>query len=405
MQQPLYGLIGGKLGHSYSKIIHEQIADYTYDLLPLPTEAEARAFMKKRAFAAINVTIPYKQLVIPYCDEVDPKAKAIGAVNTIVNRDGKLYGYNTDYAGFAYLAKAHGVDFADKTVLILGTGGTHSTVTAVCRDGGAKEILTASRTGKDGALLYSEAMHRRDVQIIVNTTPCGMFPNVGQCLIDPKAFPALEAVLDVVYNPFRTELLLRAEDCGVTAAGGFEMLVAQAVFAAEHFTGRQLDTAALIPAVGMPGCGKSTVGAALAKRLGKRFVDLDAEIERRTGHNIPDIFAQEGEAAFRRYEAEVLAKVAKGNSQVIACGGGVIKNPANTRALRQNGPVLWVRRPLERLATGGRPLSKGGAALKQLEAERTPLYEAAATAVLENNSTLTEAVDKAVELFEADETL
>ena len=419
MQQPLYGLIGGKLGHSYSKIIHEQIADYTYDLLPLPTEAEARAFMEKRAFAAINVTIPYKQLVIPYCDEVDPKAKAIGAVNTIVNRDGKLYGYNTDYAGFAYLAKAHGVDFADKTVLILGTGGTHSTVTAVCRDGGAKEILTASRTGKDGALLYSEAMHRRDVQIIVNTTPCGMFPNVGQCLIDPKAFPALEAVLDVVYNPFRTELLLRAEDCSVTAAGGFEMLVAQAVFAAEHFTGKALDADTLIPAVsrqlrhelanisiiGMPGCGKSTIGAALAKKLGKTFIDLDAEIERRTGHNIPDIFAQEGEAAFRRYEAEVLAEVAKGNSQVIACGGGVIKNPANTRALRQNGPVLWVRRPLERLATGGRPLSKGGAALKQLEAERTPLYEAAATAVLENNGTLTEAVNKAVELFEADETL
>ena len=244
MQQPLYGLIGGKLGHSYSKIIHEKIADYTYELLPLPTEAEARTFMEKRAFAAINVTIPYKQFVIPYCDVVDPKAQAIGAVNTIVNRDGKLYGYNTDYAGFAYLAGAHGVDFAGKTVLILGTGGTHSTVTAVCRDGGAKEILTASRTGKGDALLYSEAMHRPDVQIIVNTTPCGMFPNVGQCLIDPKAFPALEAVLDVVYNPFRTELLLRAEDCGVTAAGGFEMLVAQAVFAAEHFTGRQLDTAA-----------------------------------------------------------------------------------------------------------------------------------------------------------------
>ena len=338
MQQPLYGLIGGKLGHSYSKIIHEKIADYTYELLPLPTEAEARTFMEKRAFAAINVTIPYKQFVIPYCDVVDPKAQAIGAVNTIVNRDGKLYGYNTDYAGFAYLAGAHGVDFAGKTVLVLGTGGTHSTVTAVCRDGGAKEILTASRTGKGDALLYSEAMHRPDVQIIVNTTPCGMFPNVGQCLIDPKAFPALEAVLDVVYNPFRTELLLRAEDCGVTAAGGFEMLVAQAVFATEHFTGRQLDTAAIIPAVsrelrhqlanvsiiGMPGCGKSTVGAALAKRLDKKFVDLDAEIERRTGHNIPDIFAQEGEAAFRRYEADVLAEVAKGNSQVIACGGGGI---------------------------------------------------------------------------------
>lgn len=419
MQQPQYGLIGGKLGHSYSKIIHEQIADYTYELMPLPTEAEARAFMEKRTFAAINVTIPYKQLVIPYCDVVDPKAQAIGAVNTIVNRDGKLYGYNTDYAGFAYLAKAHGVDFAGKTVLILGTGGTHSTVTAVCRDGGAKEILTASRTGKDGALLYSEAMHRRDVQIVVNTTPSGMYPNVGQCLIDPKAFPRLEAVLDVIYNPFRTELLLRTEDCGVTAAGGFEMLVAQAVFAAEHFTGKTLDSAAIIPDVsrrlrhelanvsiiGMPGCGKSTVGAALAKRLGKKFVDLDAEIERRTGYTIPDIFAQEGEVAFRRYEADVLADIAKGNSQVIACGGGVIKNPANSRALRQNGPVLWVRRPLERLATGGRPLSKGGAALKQLEAERTPLYSAASTAVLENNGTLAEAVERAVELFKKDETL
>ena len=279
MQQPLYGLIGGKLGHSYSKIIHEKIADYTYELLPLPTEAEARTFMEKRAFAAINVTIPYKQFVIPYCDVVDPKAQAIGAVNTIVNRDGKLYGYNTDYAGFAYLAGAHGVDFAGKTVLILGTGGTHSTVTAVCRDGGAKEILTASRTGKGDALLYSEAMHRPDVQIIVNTTPCGMFPNVGQCLIDPKAFPALEAVLDVVYNPFRTELLLRAEDCGVIAAGGFEMLVAQAVYAAEYFLDRKFDdapaeiraiTAQLrkeqlnVALIGMPSCGKTTIGKLIA---------------------------------------------------------------------------------------------------------------------------------------------
>ena len=389
MEQTRYGLIGSKLGHSYSKIIHEQIADYTYELMPLPTEDEARAFMERRDFAAINVTIPYKQLVIPYCDVVDPKAAAIGAVNTIVNRDGRLYGYNTDYAGFAYLARAHGVDFAGKTVLILGTGGTHSTVTAVCKDGGAAEILTASRTGKGDALTYEEAMRRKDVQVIVNTTPCGMYPNVGQCLIDPAAFPALEAVLDVVYNPFRTELLLRAEGHHIPAASGFEMLVAQAVFAAEHFTGKALDADTLIPAVsrqlrhelanisiiGMPGCGKSTIGAALAKKLGKTFIDLDAEIERRTGHNIPDIFAQEGEAAFRRYEAETLADVAKQNRQIIACGGGIIKTPANVRALRQNGPVLWVRRPTEKLATGGRPLSKGGAALKQLEEERTPLYD------------------------------
>lgn len=419
MEQTLYGLIGAKLGHSYSKIIHEQLAGYQYELIPLPTEAEARAFMERRAFTAINVTIPYKQLVIPYCDEIDPKAKAIGAVNTIVNRGGKLYGYNTDYAGFAYLARAHNIDFTGKTVLILGTGGTHSTVEAVCRDGGAGTILSASRTGKFGALTYNEAMRRRDVQIIVNTTPCGMYPNVGQCLLDPTAFPALEALLDVIYNPFRTELLLRAEEHGITAAGGFEMLVAQAVYAAQHFTGRFYATDSVIPTasrrlrrqlanvslIGMPGCGKSTIGSALAKQLGKTFVDLDEEIERRTGNNIPDIFAREGEEAFRRYEAETLADVAKHTGQIIACGGGVIKNPANVRALRQNGSVLWVQRPLGKLATGGRPLSQGGAALKQLQAERTPLYQAAADAVLDNSSTLAAAVQGAVQLLESDRLL
>lgn len=419
MEQTLYGLIGAKLGHSYSKIIHEQLAGYQYELIPLPTEAEARAFMERRAFTAINVTIPYKQLVIPYCDEIDSKAKAIGAVNTIVNRGGKLYGYNTDYAGFAYLARAHNIDFTGKTVLILGTGGTHSTVEAVCRDGGAGTILSASRTGKFGALTYNEAMRRRDVQIIVNTTPCGMYPNVGQCLLAPTAFPALEAVLDVIYNPFRTELLLRAEEHGITAAGGFEMLVAQAVYAAQHFTGRFYATDSVIPTasrrlrrqlanvslIGMPGCGKSTIGSALAKQLGKTFVDLDEEIERRTGNNIPDIFAREGEEAFRRYEAETLADVAKHTGQIIACGGGVIKNPANVRALRQNGSVLWVQRPLGKLATGGRPLSQGGAALKQLQAERTPLYQAAADAVLDNSSTLAAAVQAAVQLLESDRLL
>ena len=416
-----YGLIGSKLGHSYSKIIHEMLCGYRYDLCPLPTEEEARAFLTRRQFKAINVTIPYKRLVMEYCTYIDPRAKAIGAVNTVVNKNGLLYGYNTDHLGFAHLCDAHGVDFAGRTVLILGTGGTHNTTSAVARDKGAARVLTVSRTpdAAKGQLSYEEAV-ASGAQIVINTTPAGMYPNVGVCSLDVAKMPGLEAVLDVVYNPDKTELILRAEEAGVpVAVGGLEMLVAQAVFATEHFTGRQLDTAAIIPAVsrelrhqlanvsiiGMPGCGKSTVGAALAKRLDKKFVDLDAEIERRTGHNIPDIFAQEGEAAFRRYEADVLAEVAKGNSQVIACGGGVIKSPANTRALRQNGPVLWVRRPLEALATGGRPLSKGGAALKQLEAERTPLYEAASTVVLENYGSLTAAVDKAVQLFEADERL
>ena len=413
MAQSLYGLIGAKLGHSYSKIIHEKIADYTYTLLPLPTEAEARAFFEKREFAAVNVTIPYKQMVIPCCDEVDPRAKAIGAVNTVVNRGGKLYGYNTDYAGFAYLAKAHGVNFAGKTVLVLGAGGTHATVSAVCRDGGAKEILTASRTGKDGALTYEQAAARSDVQIVVNTTPCGMYPQTGQCLLDIAALPQLEAVLDVVYNPFATELVLRAKDRGLVAVGGFEMLVAQAVYAAEYFTGRALDCETLIPQIsrelqkelqnvvliGMPGCGKSTVGAVLAQKLGKTFVDADAEIERRTGKAIPDIFAQEGEEAFRRYEADVIADLTRQNRQVIACGGGVVKTPQNLHALRQNGPVLWVQRPIEKLATAGRPLSKGSEALRRMAHERLPLYRAAATGAVCNDGSLADTVTAALHLL------
>ena len=268
-----YGLIGAKLGHSYSKIIHEAVCGYSYELHPLPTEEEAHAFMQAKAFKAINVTIPYKKLVIPYCDEVEPRAAAIGAVNTVVNRDGKLYGYNTDYTGFAYLARCHGVKFAGAVVLVLGTGGTHNTVTAVCQDAGAKQVLTASRTGKDGALTYEEAQQHPEINIIINTTPAGMYPNNGSCLLDLHAFPKLEAVLDCVYNPFRTELLLRAEEIGVPAYCGFEMLVAQAVYAAEYFLSRKFDdaageigriTAALrrdmlnVALIGMPSSGNSS---------------------------------------------------------------------------------------------------------------------------------------------------
>ena len=227
-----YGLIGEKLGHSYSRQIHEQIGGYSYQLHELPTEADARAFLEARDFKGVNVTIPYKKLVIPYCDKIEPRAAAIGAVNTLVNRDGKLLGFNTDYDGFQYLARRHGVRFRGKTVLILGSGGTRNTVAAVARDGGAARIITVSRTGGDGAVTYAQAEASGEGQIIVNASPAGMYPNNGSCLIDLRRFPDLEAVLDVVYNPFRTELVLRAAEHGVTAAGGFEMLVAQAVYAA-----------------------------------------------------------------------------------------------------------------------------------------------------------------------------
>ena len=411
-----YGLIGAKLGHSYSKIIHEAVCGYSYELHPLPTEEEAHAFMQAKAFKAINVTIPYKKLVIPYCDEVEPRAAAIGAVNTVVNRDGKLYGYNTDYTGFAYLARCHGVKFAGAVVLVLGTGGTHNTVTAVCQDAGAKQVLTASRTGKDGALTYEEAQQHPEINIIINTTPAGMYPNNGSCLLDLHAFPKLEAVLDCVYNPFRTELLLRAEELGVPAYCGFEMLVAQAVYAAEYFLDRKFDdapaeiraiTAQLrkeqlnVALIGMPSCGKTTIGRALADRLGKRFVDLDEEIVRAAGRSIPDLFAAEGEDGFRAREAEQTARFAREGRQVLSCGGGVIKRPENLRALHQNGVVLFIDRPVEALAVGGnRPLSSSAEALRTMEAQRRPLYLAAADAVISNTGTLAEALAAAQEALD-----
>ena len=414
-----YGLIGSKLGHSYSKIIHEMLCGYRYDLCPLPTEEEARAFLTRRAFKAINVTIPYKRLVMGFCSYIDPRAKAIGAVNTVVNRNGLLYGYNTDYLGFAYLADAHGVEFAGRTVLILGTGGTHNTTSAVAKDKGAARVLTVSRhpDPEKGELSYAEAVHG-GADIVINTTPTGMYPNVGVCNLDVAAMPGLEAVLDVVYNPDKTELILRAEEAGVpVAVGGLEMLVAQAVYAAEYFLDRKFDdapaeiraiTAQLrkeqlnVALIGMPSCGKTTIGRALADRLGKRFVDLDEEIVRAAGRSIPDLFAAEGEDGFRAREAEQTARFAREGRQVLSCGGGVVKRPENLRALRQNGVVLFIDRPLDALTVGGgRPLSTSAEALKTMEAQRRPLYLAAADAVIPNETTVADAVAAALEALDA----
>ena len=414
-----YGLIGSKLGHSYSKIIHEMLCGYRYDLCPLPTEEEARAFLTRRAFRAINVTIPYKRLVMEYCSYIDPRAKAIGAVNTVVNRNGLLYGYNTDYLGFAYLADAHGVEFTGRTVLILGTGGTHNTTRAVAKDKGAARVLTVSRhpDPEKGELSYAEAVHS-GADIVINTTPAGMYPNVGVCHLDVAAMPGLEAVLDVVYNPDKTELILRAEEAGVpVAVGGLEMLVAQAVYAAEYFLDRKFDdapaeiraiTAQLrkeqlnVALIGMPSCGKTTIGRALADRLGKRFVDLDEEIVRAAGCSIPDLFAAEGEDGFRAREAEQTARFAREGRQVLSCGGGVVKRPENLRALRQNGVVLFIDRPLDALTVGGgRPLSTSAEALKAMEAQRRPLYLAAADAVIPNETTVADAVAAALEALDA----
>ena len=413
-----YGLIGSKLGHSYSKTIHEMLCGYHYDLCPLPTEEDARAFLKRRAFKAINVTIPYKKLVMEYCSYIDPRAKAIGAVNTVVNKNGLLYGYNTDYMGFAHLCEAHGVDFTGKTVLILGTGGTHNTTSAVARDKGVAKILTVSRhpDPEKGELSYQEAVSS-GAQIVINTTPAGMYPNVGVCNLDVAAMPGLEAVLDVVYNPDKTELILCAEEAGVpVAVGGLEMLVAQAVYAAEYFLSRKFPDAPAeinqitntlrrdtlnIALIGMPSSGKTTIGRALAKELGKTFIDLDEEIVKANGKSIPDIFAEEGEDGFRKKETEQVERFSKEGHQLLSCGGGVIKRPENLRALRQNGVILFLDRPLESLVVGGgRPLSSSTDALRAMEAERRPLYLAAADAVVPNQTTVADAVNAAMEALD-----
>ena len=380
-----YGLIGGKLGHSYSKTIHELLCGYSYELCPLPTEADARAFLQRRQFKAINVTIPYKKLVMEYCSFIDPRARAIGAVNTVVNKNGLLSGYNPVYLGFAHLCEAHGVELAGKTVLILGTGGTHNTTRAVALDKGAAKVLTVSRTPdpEKGELSYAEAV-RSGAQVVFNTTPAGMYPNVGVCSLDVAAMPGLEAVVDVVYNPNKTELILRAEEAGVpVAVGGLEMLVAQAVYAAEYFLDCKFGdapgevrriTAALrretlnIALVGMPSCGKSTLGRLLAKQLGRPLVDLDEEIVKADGRSIPDIFAAEGEAGFRAKETAQIARFGKEKGLVLSCGGGAVKRAENVRALRQNGVVLFIDRPVEALAVGGnRPLSSSAEALRTMD--------------------------------------
>ena len=387
-----YGLIGSRLGHSYSKIIHQRLCGYDYQLLALPTEAEARRFLEEHPFRAINVTIPYKRLAMDACDQVDPRAAAIGAVNTVVNRDGRLYGYNTDYMGFAHLCRSHGVDFRGRTVLILGTGGTHNTVAAVARDAGAARVLTVSRKPGPGQLSYREAAGAGG-QILINTTPAGMYPDVGTCLLDTDALRGMEAVLDVVYNPVRTELLLRAGEAGVPVrACGLEMLVAQAVYAAEYLN---------VSLVGMPSSGKTTLGRLLAEKLGRTFVDLDEEIVRAAGRSIPDLFAAEGEAGFRRREAEQAARFGKESGLLISCGGGIVKNAANIRALRQNGVVLFIDRPLEELTVGGgRPLSSSPEALRQMEKERRPFYLGAADAVIPNDGTVQQAVGRALDALE-----
>ncbi|MBR4284035.1 MAG: shikimate dehydrogenase [Anaerotignum sp.] len=409
-----YGLIGEKLGHSFSKIIHEQLADYTYDLIPLSKE-ELDIFMQEKQFAALNVTIPYKETVIPYLDEIDAHAEKIGAVNTIVNRNGNLKGYNTDFYGFRYMLLQNNIDVKGKKALVLGKGGASKAVIAVLEEMGAEEILTVYYKENPETITYEECYkNHSDAEVIVNTTPVGMYPKADDCPIDLDKFPSLKGVADVVYNPLRTQLIIEAEKRNIPSAGGLEMLVAQAKYAVEIFLDTKMEDTCIqkintaltkersnLVLIGMSGGGKTVLGQKAAEKLGKQFVDTDAEIVKRIGMPITDFFAKEGEPAFRKIETEVLHELSSQNNLVISTGGGIVKNPLNVEFLKRNGRIIWLKRDAELLQSGnGRPLAPNMTATKKLYEERLPLYTAAAEAIAENNGTAEEGLESILSAYE-----
>lgn len=439
MTNEKYGLIGKTLVHSYSKEIHEALGRYQYQLFSL-AEDEMPDFINARDFRGLNVTIPYKKDVIPLCDEVTDLARGIGAVNTLfwkdsagdqgnaecsgqagasggINPEGKiLVGHNTDYEGFLYAASRAGIDFEGKGVLILGTGGTSLMARRAAADQNATKIYIASRhpetdppsgSGIQDAGILSTVSYDQlpeiaeSIDVIVNTTPVGTFPNNMQQVIRLKDFPGCQAVIDVIYNPFKTALLLEAEKLGLKYTNGLPMLVAQATAAAGYFLGTpgafQKENQRIIKAmkqqmgnivlIGMPGTGKSIIGKLLAELTGKTLQDTDAKIKEEAEMTIPEIFEKEGEAGFRDRESAICKKLGKERNLIIATGGGAILRPENVAALRQNGTLVHITRSIDKLPTRGRPLSKNIEALKKMEAQRMPLYKSVADITFRNNYT------------------
>lgn len=402
------GLLGEKLGHSYSPQIHSMLADYEYKLFEKSPE-ELEAFLKSGEFDGLNVTIPYKKSVMPYCTELSPTAAQIGSVNTIVRRsDGSLYGDNTDAFGFENLIVHNGIEVKGKKALVLGTGGASVTAQAVLKNLGASEVVVISRRGEDN---YENIAKHRDAEIIANTTPVGMYPNNGKAAVDLTQFPKLSGVLDVVYNPARTALLLQAERLGIPCAGGLYMLVSQAKRSCELFTGKSIPDSEIdriervlshqmqnIVIIGMPGSGKTTVSTMLAEKLGRKILDTDTIVSENAGMTIPEIFAVQGEAGFRRLETEATAEVGKLSGNIISTGGGVVTVAENYELLHQNGVIVWIERDTNKLARDGRPISLSSD-LNELYAARLPLYDRFADIKADNNGDINDTVNAIMEMI------
>ncbi|MGX8698380.1 MAG: shikimate kinase [bacterium] len=408
MEPVTYALLGRYLGYSFSPQIHAALGCPEYRRLELEPEA-LEGFLRERRFKALNVTIPYKRAVLPYLDRISPEARKIGSVNTIVNRGGVLTGFNTDYYGFDYMTRHADIDFTGKKVLILGTGGTSFTARAVAKERGSGQVVFISRTGEEN---YKNLARHRDAAILINCTPVGVYPNCPAAPVSLEDFPALEGVADVNYNPLRTGLFMEAEARGIPCAGGLRMLVAQAKAAEERFFGKKIPeerieeiTAQLtrekenIVLIGMPGVGKSTTARALGLLTGRRVVDIDWTIAKDTGCTVPELFAREGEEAFRRRETETLRQYAKWSGVILACGGGVVTREENYPLLHQNGRIYELSRPLDSLATRNRPLSRDREALAALEEVRRPLYERFRDALIVNESSAQSAAERIWEDF------
>ena len=402
-----FGLLGRKLGHSYSPMIFDLMGGYQYDLHEREPEG-IEDLLRNTDFDGINVTIPYKKEVLPYLDEIDPLALRLGAVNTIVKRDGKLFGYNSDYYGFLSLLRRTRIEPRHKKVLVLGSGGASVTVRAVLEDLGANVVIV-SRSGENN---YNNLDRHRDTALIVNTTPLGMYPHNGVSPLDVSRFPELEGVVDLIYNPARTQLLLDCERCGIPGWNGLWMLVAQAKKSAEWFMDKKLPDSIIpdihhklrdrmenIALVGMAGCGKSSIGRLLAKETGKQFVDADAEVEILAGKTIPEIFADDGEEEFRRLETEALSALGKRSGLVIATGGGCVTRERNYALLHQNSRILWLKRCPAQLPTEGRPLSQKTSPAKLYE-ERRHLYKLFSDAAIDNDGTRGETLTQILNILE-----
>ncbi|HHW24965.1 MAG TPA: shikimate kinase [Bacillota bacterium] len=403
----IYGLVGRKLGHSYSAKIHAMLGNSAYRLYELEPE-ELGGFVRRPDIGALNVTIPYKIEVMRYLDEISPEAESIGSVNTVVRRDNRLYGFNTDFFGFDYMARRAGIIMHGKKVLIFGSGGSSQTVRACAKAAGASEIVVISRSGPDN---YENIDRHKDAQILVNTTPVGMYPEPEGMLIDPGFFPLCEGVIDLIYNPLRTNFVLRASQLGIPHTGGLPMLVAQAVRAHELFFGVSVPLGEIerilselgrsvenIVLVGMPGCGKTTTGCTLGKISGREVLDTDAMVEKAAEMSIPEIFARYGEAEFRAMEKKAVSEASMRSGAIIVTGGGVVKDEANYAPLKRNGRVYFLERPVEQLARKGRPLSEN-ADLFALYAERLPLYLKFADARVNISGTPDEVAAKILEEF------